>query len=333
MRPLLPTLIATLLFAAVVRADDQCEPIDVACALDLIVREAKASWEAGGQWPRSVSDFAEDSRYTIDPVELHAALGRRLYRNPALDAYAKWQLMSFGAEVSEMDAERRRAVFQNLPQVVGQPQPRVRDRSRRGGGDGRAFIFIGRQRAFVADLRPVVVNGVVAFDPEIAVISEGTLLDVEGVVTANRSVMLTVRAASSQLTNLRNFATQLNQPIFRFRAAIADQLPPGAERLAFYFQDAADRAQAGNPSFKPALSRFVDETRRLRTSRDLSPRVRRRMIEQVKQLARHRQELIREIEIVGEDQYQVHKTTIAVPEDVVHRAVANLEGRAPEVKR
>jgi hypothetical protein len=48
-----------------------------------------------------------------------------------------------------------------------------------GGGGGEsslAWILIGTQTAFVADLEPVVGNNAVAFDPQIAVVTEGTVL-------------------------------------------------------------------------------------------------------------------------------------------------------------
>lgn len=50
-----------------------------------------------------------------------------------------------------------------------------------GGGGPRgdlAYIFIGRQTAFIADLVPVVSDSAVAFDPQVGVISEGVILRV-----------------------------------------------------------------------------------------------------------------------------------------------------------
>ncbi|MFN0132336.1 MAG: hypothetical protein ACKVW3_07390 [Phycisphaerales bacterium] len=48
-----------------------------------------------------------------------------------------------------------------------------------GGGDGAlALIVVGTQTAFVSDLQPVVGDGAVAFDPTLAVITEGSVLRV-----------------------------------------------------------------------------------------------------------------------------------------------------------
>ncbi|MCK4873485.1 MAG: hypothetical protein KAS72_12225 [Phycisphaerales bacterium] len=54
---------------------------------------------------------------------------------------------------------------------------------RTGGGQGDlAYIAIATQRAFVADLQPVVGDNVVGFDPQIGVVSEGVVLRIRDMV-------------------------------------------------------------------------------------------------------------------------------------------------------
>jgi hypothetical protein len=76
-----------------------------------------------------------------------------------------------------------------------------------GGGTSepegdQAYIFIGRQQAYVADLTPVVAESAVAFDPTIGVLSTGTLLRVSGaVVTTERiEIHTNLVGLSSRLT-------------------------------------------------------------------------------------------------------------------------------------
>ncbi len=70
----------------------------------------------------------------------------------------------------------------------------------------RAYVTVSRQVAFVSDLEPVVAENAVAFDPEIDIVSDGIVLDVEGTISADRRyVTLTVRPSLAQLTNLREF--------------------------------------------------------------------------------------------------------------------------------
>lgn len=64
---------------------------------------------------------------------------------------------------------------------VGSTQP-----TRRRGD--KAWIMVGTQTAYVADLTPVVSDSAVAFDPQITVVTEGTLLRV------NDAVVVTVRS-------------------------------------------------------------------------------------------------------------------------------------------
>lgn len=62
-----------------------------------------------------------------------------------------------------------------------------------GGGSGSnqgdlAYILVGQQIAFISDLTPVVSDSAVAFDPQISVITQGTLLRVnDAVVTTYRT--------------------------------------------------------------------------------------------------------------------------------------------------
>ncbi|MEM9372345.1 MAG: hypothetical protein AAGA55_01760 [Planctomycetota bacterium] len=64
----------------------------------------------------------------------------------------------------------------------------------------RSFITVATQQTFVSDLTPVTSDSSGAFDPEIDVVSEGVLLDIEGVVSSDRRyVTLNVRTAISEV--------------------------------------------------------------------------------------------------------------------------------------
>ena len=63
----------------------------------------------------------------------------------------------------------------------------------------RAFITVATSQTFISDLTPITSDGAVAFDPEVDVVSAGVVLDLDGVVSADRRyVTLTVRTALSQ---------------------------------------------------------------------------------------------------------------------------------------
>ena len=71
----------------------------------------------------------------------------------------------------------------------------------------RAYVNISRQVAFVSDLEPVVGTGSTAFDPEVNVVQDGVVLDVEGTISADRRyVTLIVQPSLAQLTTIRRFS-------------------------------------------------------------------------------------------------------------------------------
>ncbi len=73
----------------------------------------------------------------------------------------------------------------------------------------RAYMTVSRQIAFVSDLEPVGSGDAIAFDPEIDVVSDGVVLDVEATISADRRyVTMTVRPSLAQVIEIREFTTQ-----------------------------------------------------------------------------------------------------------------------------
>lgn len=65
----------------------------------------------------------------------------------------------------------------------------------------RSFIAVTRQQTFVSDLTPVIGSGAGAFDPTIGTISDGVVIDVQGVASADRRyVTLTIQTTQSVVT-------------------------------------------------------------------------------------------------------------------------------------
>lgn len=99
----------------------------------------------------------------------------------------------------ERDAEVGRAavlaadldLLDAIPMLIAaQTTQRGGDRSGDGSTGSLASIIIGQQTAFVADLTPVVSDSAVAFDPTIAVVTEGVVLSVgDAAVTTYRTIV------------------------------------------------------------------------------------------------------------------------------------------------
>ncbi|KKK76259.1 hypothetical protein LCGC14_2865470, partial [marine sediment metagenome] len=71
----------------------------------------------------------------------------------------------------------------------------------------RAYVSIADQQAYVAELEPVVGDNAQTFRPIVNIISTGTVLDVEGTVSADRRyVTLTLRPQVSEILNIFQYA-------------------------------------------------------------------------------------------------------------------------------
>jgi type II secretory pathway component GspD/PulD (secretin)/tetratricopeptide (TPR) repeat protein len=72
----------------------------------------------------------------------------------------------------------------------------------------RSFVALQRQVSFVSGLTPVTGDASGAFEPEVGIVSDGTVLDVECVISADRRyVTMTVIASLSEILSLDNTAT------------------------------------------------------------------------------------------------------------------------------
>lgn len=307
--------------------DDPVEAVAQAIAI-----EARESWEAGDGWPRSEANYADDHPDALSSRQALEALQRKLFAHPALDGYVKRQLLGYvsDSDLNSADRESLLKAVRVLPQVIGQPQPRLNQGDNRSfSSDGRAFIFIGRQTPYIAGITPVIADGEVVYTPDIEVLSTGTILDATGAVTVDRHVIATIRASTSELVNLRRFTSRANEPIFDLREDLAARIDDPPLRLALLLDDAAKRMDAGDPSYDRAIERFVGATDVLRRSRELPRSSRRVLIRHLEKLADHEKKWVRDIEVLNDTQFKVHHATVAWPPELMERAVLNLRGRNP----
>jgi len=297
-----------------------------------IITEARQAWEDDKDWPQALSKTTQQRIDAIPTEQRIAALARKLDANPAVDGYIKQQLVPDQLEITQDNRQQVHGALQVLPQVINQPAPVTPQRiSNNRRYEGYGWILIGSQRPFVSDLNPVVANGVVAYDPVISTLTTGTLLEVKGIATVNRTIMMRMKTSSSDLIRLREFIGTANRANFHYRQALADALPAGAERLDVMLQDVDDRMRAHDDSYDLAMERFVAEARRISRSRDVSVPVRQALIAKLHHMSNYSDVQIRQIEIIDDKRFQIHRETIELNEDAVAEAVAYLSGREPEV--
>ncbi|MCC6285246.1 MAG: hypothetical protein IT439_08105 [Phycisphaerales bacterium] len=121
-----------------------------------------------------------------------------------------------------------------------------------GSGDGqgdRGWILVGRQVAFVSDLQPVVADSAVAFDPQLDVVTEGTLIRVfdAAVVTYITPVHAALVGLASRAYGRDLSALGYDQPRWG-NWYINEFLPAQAAKEAAAAREASTRPGAAAPA-------------------------------------------------------------------------------------
>jgi hypothetical protein len=295
----------------------------LAVAITKLRSEALESWGRGKGWPRDKSDFAASMNWTIPADGIITALGRPLDRNPAIDAYIKWQLLSFGPDLSNLSSENFARIFTAAPHPLDAPVPRTEKR----GSDQGAMMFFGRQTAYLADLDPVVGKGVVAYRPRMGVVGQGVGV---GNVDERVDLLQTVERANRSLIESRKLVQSANASVLAYRAALIERAPDddAAMKMGVLLKDVRDRVAAGDDSFADAMRRLMDEAPGLTRSPDMTDEARARLTEWATALAKMKTTVVTRVGLDGMD-FQYDGRIVAVSEADVKRLLGLLQAAAP----
>jgi hypothetical protein len=275
-------------------ADSGPKLTSISVVISKLRKEALDGWRQDKQWPRTSADFAAEMNWTIPEDQIVPALSRRLDRNPTIDAYLKWQLLSFGPNLSQLSPDDFSRVFNMAPEPLDAPKPQVQ---RKGPQGGAAMMFFGRQVGYVADLDPVVGNGVVAYNPRMGVVSDGVGFGADAKVELLRAV----ERANQQLSSARALIKIANEPVLAYREALIERSPAEASlRLAVLMKDVRDRVAAGDESARGAGQRLVQEAPKL-AEKEMDPAARAKLAEWAGTLARLRTPVVTSVGLDGMD--------------------------------
>lgn len=122
-----------------------------------------------------------------------------------------------------------------------------------------ANIYVATQQAFVADLTPVVSDGAVGFDPELAVATDGVVLHIldASVVTYQTQVFGALSGLASEGWGGRS-VDHLGYDKGAWRAWYANEFKPYRERLAEEARSAEAAAAAAAPEGEPGEASEAD---------------------------------------------------------------------------
>lgn len=284
--------------------------------------EARKDWKRD-RVLRRYSDYSSRVQFGLSNRQLIAALLKRQDSHPTVDAYVRWQLLSFAPDLSEArDIELRRMVAL-MPDLTQLPAPPKAGNILKGENGSGAYFFSGRQRAFLSDLVPV--PGSSGANPRLGVISSGA-----GISAATFDPQKAIETARGHTYDfVKSVATveYLNGPAIHYRDAFVRMLPTAEGfRLEVMFNDMKDRIEAGDPGYKTAAQAFFNEAQRTRTDQSISPRTRAKLVYNMRVLARKRTSVVRAIQIDDAGNMREEHDVVAFPEKFVAPLIANLKG-------
>lgn len=291
-----------------------------------IADEARRDWKRDRAL-RRYADYSSRVQFGLTNRQLIAALLKRQDNHPTVDAYVRWQLLSFEPDLSEArDIELRRMVAM-MPELTHLPAPPKAGNILKGENGAGAYFFSGRQRAFLSDLVPVPGSG--GANPRLGVISSGA-----GISAATFDPQKAIETARGHTYDfVKSVATveYLNGPAIHYRDAFVRMLPTAEGfRLEVMFNDMKDRIEAGDPGYKTAAQAFFDEAQRTRTDKSISPRTRAKLVFNMRDLARKRTLVVKAIQIDDAGNMREEHDVVAFPQKFVPPLIANLKGEVAE---
>jgi len=267
-------------------------------------KEASRSWRADHRWPRVQSNFAAEKNWSLPNDQIVTALTRKLDENPAVDAYIKWQLLSFAPDFSKVPAQRLNHIVARAPKPLNQPEPSL---SRSGSGQGMTLMMFGGQTNYVRDLDPVVGDGVAALDPKVGTLNSGQSLG------QRRAMMQHVAArANAGLDSARATIDTANQPVHAYRDAVIERLPTDdGLRFAVMLKDVRDRLAAGDPTFADVLDRTAEAAKTLAADPTLTTKTRNTLVQWARTLGKMRTHVVQRVTVDSRGRLDYDRTTLA----------------------
>lgn len=239
------------------------QPVPISTAINELRREGRKSWMKKQSFPREESNYASEKHFTTDNRKLIHALSTRLSTNTAIDAYIRWQLLSFDPDFKGLNPKAIEKLAIALPPL----------RNLDGFLPG--------------------------FDPTISTVNDGAVLDVTAIVSADRRyVTMTTRASQASVVQIRQapvtsgvapvIVAAANQAALNFRDELIDRLPPARGGQAMVMlQDVIDRNAAADTSTTERFHQFAAATRNLPSDPTVSDQIRRQLRDKLAQLEKH----------------------------------------------
>ncbi|MAE64870.1 MAG: hypothetical protein CMJ18_11430 [Phycisphaeraceae bacterium] len=322
----LATFAVLLAFAATARPAAATEDPawrELRATLGRLVDDAAESWSTRQDWPSTRATFASQAR--PDRKTLVRALTARWHELSAVDGLIKSNLLDLDPDFGSLPPPAIGAIVHAMPEIVSQPVVRIgaqtEDPLRRRPSGDIAYIFIGRQRAFISDVEPV--SGGIGFNPTLSVLNEGFVLSIrDAVMSRYTNAGPEVRRRNDQLARARELTDRANRPTLSYRDQMIERLPRDrGMRYAALLADMEDRIRAGDASLEAVAERLVVEGAHLPTH---PKRLRSQFVDQVRDLHQVRTRVGGELKHGRGKRIIAHHRTVRLGDDQRKRIIAAL---------
>lgn len=252
--------------------------------------EIRAEWKKTGHWPRTQSNIATDMNWALPNDQIIQGLTRKLSNNQAIDAYIKWQLLSFGPDFAQADQETLNRILAMIPDTIQQPEPKIDlKQAARSNAGGLSMSFGASNVSALRDTTPVVGDGVALQKPHVGVINQGTSLDTGGTVDLDALVV----TANMRLDNARASLRDINEAVFVYRRDLRERFPvEGGWQIAMLIHDVSDRIAAGDPTFVDATKALVAAAEAHGKDPTISTGYRRKLLGWIDELEKYRRPVV-----------------------------------------
>ncbi len=256
--------------------------VSLAAVISLLRKEATQAWGGKEPWPRTEPDFAQSKGWSLPLEQVAKGLTGRLHPEPPVDAYIKWQLLSFVDDLEPLGAAGMDRVIRAMPRPIPQPTAKLNE-------------WLPKILREIAPVQTEPLPATPYVRPKVAVApftvgigAQITTIAPGVTVTQLGDVKEQVAARASQmLEEERDETARRNLSILSYRSSLIGRMPPkDGLRLGLMIRDAAQRLDAGDPSLKDAVKSLVQATGEMKT--DLSSQSRPVIIGAVRELGKRR---------------------------------------------
>lgn len=303
--------------------------VTISVVISALKREARQSLRRGEGWPRREADFAAEKNWTLPNEPILRMLTRRTSQNPALDGYVKWQLLSFGPDLSRIDTDMARRIVANMPKPLEQPEPQL-DPRRLGANQAQLIIRGGLRH--IRELGVEVGVGAAAAEPRLSVVTSGSGISIGGRGRGGFHPAFALRVADQAnryLDRARERIDRANRAILAYRDQVIQAMPrTGGLRLAVMLKDVRQRLEAGDPTTQRAFRRVVNAAEELAADPSLSASTRRELARWARTLGRMERQVADYVEATPDGRLRLERAELSLAPQPVKRLIGYLEAPA-----